>query len=130
MKNVPDSEMRARYRKMRVNGKQVSVHRHIAEQMIGRKLFANEVVHHINGNKLDNRPENLMVMDAGEHSRLENIGKSLTEEHKNKLSVALNGRPSPMKGRSQTPEAKRQISETVKKARAARFWSTKPKHHE
>lgn len=48
----------------------VAEHRLVAEKMIGRYLKENEVVHHINENKLDNRPENLKVMTAWEHMKL------------------------------------------------------------
>ena len=45
-------------------------HRMIAEQMIGRRLVKGEIVHHKNGKRHDNRPENLEVMDKHEHARL------------------------------------------------------------
>lgn len=46
------------------------VHRLVAEKMIGRPLLPNEVVHHIDQNKRNNDPNNLMVMTPSEHSRL------------------------------------------------------------
>lgn len=45
-------------------------HRLIAEQKIGRALKENEVVHHVNGVRWDNREDNLQVMDRIEHSKL------------------------------------------------------------
>ena len=45
-------------------------HRIVAEQKIGRKLEKGEIVHHIDGNKRNNSPCNLMVMTQSEHARL------------------------------------------------------------
>jgi hypothetical protein len=45
-------------------------HRVVAEKMIGRGLEKDEVVHHINGKRWDNREENLEVMDKRKHSSL------------------------------------------------------------
>ncbi len=44
-------------------------HRQIARQILGRELYKNEVVHHINGRPHDNRPQNLCVMDRRAHDR-------------------------------------------------------------
>lgn len=45
-------------------------HRLIVEQQLGRYLTSDEVVHHRNGDTLDNRAENLEVMAQSEHARL------------------------------------------------------------
>ena len=39
-------------------------------QKIGRPLKENEVVHHINGNKRDNRLKNLLLLTDSEHKKL------------------------------------------------------------
>ncbi|MEE9540328.1 MAG: HNH endonuclease [Candidatus Thorarchaeota archaeon] len=41
-----------------------SVHRHVAERMLGRKLRKGEVVHHKNRDKTDNRRSNLQVFSS------------------------------------------------------------------
>lgn len=42
----------------------------IMEKIIGRKLFANECVHHIDKNKSNNEESNLMLMTRSEHAKL------------------------------------------------------------
>lgn len=46
------------------------VHRVAAECLLGRQLLQGEVVHHIDGNRLNNTPENLLVMNRHDHSSL------------------------------------------------------------
>ena len=48
-------------------GKYKRKQREIVEQNIDRKLKSNEIVHHINGDKLDNDFSNLEVMTQKEH---------------------------------------------------------------
>ena len=63
------SLMRNGYLEMRLNGKKKYVHRFVMEQKLGRELLRHEQVHHINHNKLDNRPENLEIVSPSEHGR-------------------------------------------------------------
>ncbi len=51
-------------------GGYVAEHRYVWEQTNGRALERNEAVHHINGVKDDNRPENLVALTHGQHSSL------------------------------------------------------------
>lgn len=47
-------------------------HRLVAEQKIGRRLLPGEIVHHIDGNKQNNGPENLEVcLDIAHHKARE-----------------------------------------------------------
>lgn len=48
----------------------VMEHRLVAEEVLGRELGYDEVVHHKNGIKTDNSPENLEVMSVSEHRRV------------------------------------------------------------
>lgn len=61
--------MNSPYKRTTYNGKPIDEHRKVMEQYLGRKLERNEYVHHKNGNKRDNRLENLELMTPLEHNQ-------------------------------------------------------------
>lgn len=61
-------------RKGRLAGLYVYEHLLIVEAHLGRFLDSKEVVHHRNGNKRDNRIENLEVLTLSEHTRRHRLG--------------------------------------------------------
>ena len=72
------------------NGKRIIVdeHRYIMEQHLGRKLKKDEVVHHIDGDKTNNKIYNLEVMKLSKHSKFhfENGDYSISPQNKSRLS--------------------------------------------
>ena len=76
---------------VRVNGRSRLEHFVVAEQMFGRPLAAAERVHHRNGIRHDNRPENLELWVRGHPpgQRLEDLARWLARDHREALWLAV-----------------------------------------
>jgi hypothetical protein len=100
-----------RYRKLVLpDGRTVNEHRFVMEQILGRKLLPGEHVHHKNGDREDNGPDNLEVVDPVEHGRRHAI-----EDAERRRSLGL-----PM-GRA--------IAKAVKRALGLEHIVCSPPHH-
>lgn len=55
------------YKLITIKGNQIQEHRVVMEKHLGRKLKKNEIIHHKNHNKLDNRIDNLELTDRRKH---------------------------------------------------------------
>lgn len=63
-------------------------HRFIMEGILGRPLLPTEDVHHVDGNRQNNDPKNLLVIDHGRHSSLTNSRRQFRKGYKLNLTPA------------------------------------------
>ena len=77
-----------RYKALKINGKRIDEHRRVAELAFGKKRVSGMVVHHKNGDKKDNRIENLELMTLSEHTRMHMTGHTASIESRKKQGMS------------------------------------------
>lgn len=87
-------------------GKSRLIHIRVWEEFYDKKLPDGYVIHHLNGDKLDNRIQNLQCCSRPNHSKFHGKYKSFnhTNEFKKKRSEKYSGKGNPMYGKKRNRE--------------------------
>ena len=76
--NGEGTVLQSGYMNLSVKGRSVRFHRHVVESVLGRKLPNKAVIHHIDHNRLNNDPSNLVVCpDSAYHQLLHKRERAL-----------------------------------------------------
>lgn len=97
--------------------KNQAIHRIMMYTFYGYRDWHKWHIHHLDGNRLNNKLDNLVYLTPSEHFKLHKKGKRLSEEHKRKISEYLKGNKR-MKGKHHSNETRKKISDSNK----GRIW--------
>lgn len=95
-------------------GGYVREHRLIYEEIHKCHLLPWAVIHHLDGDRSNNSPDNLVALSKRQHDMISQrqtwLGRKHSEETKKMMSLMRKGRPSNRKGAIQTLESRRKMS--------------------
>ena len=81
------------YHYIYVNGRLTREHRHVMSVHLGRELLPAEVVHHINGDRADNRIDNLKLMASQQDHMAIHMPSSMTCDNQKRCSKCKEVKP-------------------------------------